>query len=220
MKPMIALLALFSVACGKSSDASSGMPTAPTAPTVPSSPTGQVDGGQWTQRAPLIEANSELALAEANGKIYLLGGYPATRQTARTVQVYDIASGSWTLGPPLPQPNNHGMAAGVNGKVYLIGGQRDADAPTYVDTVYELDPSKGAWVEKARMPTARSSGVAVVHDGKIYVAGGRLPRGSDFAVYDPAANTWERSEEHTSELQSLAYLVCRLLLEKKNDAEI
>src|SRR2546425_7401827 len=30
----------------------------------------------------------------------------------------------------------------------------------------------------------------------------------------PAA-TEERSEEHTSELQSLAYLVCRLLLEKK-----
>src|SRR2546423_9362756 len=26
---------------------------------------------------------------------------------------------------------------------------------------------------------------------------------------------WNRSEEHTSELQSLAYLVCRLLLEKK-----
>src|SRR6266404_620543 len=32
-----------------------------------------------------------------------------------------------------------------------------------------------------------------------------------FAVADIAA----RSEEHTSELQSLAYLVCRLLLEKK-----
>src|SRR2546425_6541418 len=31
----------------------------------------------------------------------------------------------------------------------------------------------------------------------------------------PAAD--KRSEEHTSELQSLAYLVCRLLLEKKND---
>src|SRR2546425_2465476 len=30
---------------------------------------------------------------------------------------------------------------------------------------------------------------------------------------EPAAET--RSEEHTSELQSLAYLVCRLLLEKK-----
>src|SRR5687767_15339189 len=29
-----------------------------------------------------------------------------------------------------------------------------------------------------------------------------------------------RSEEHTSELQSLAYLVCRLLLEKKKDQKI
>src|SRR2546425_7628345 len=29
------------------------------------------------------------------------------------------------------------------------------------------------------------------------------------------AETTPRSEEHTSELQSLAYLVCRLLLEKK-----
>src|SRR2546425_7967956 len=28
-------------------------------------------------------------------------------------------------------------------------------------------------------------------------------------------SAWSRSEEHTSELQSLAYLVCRLLLEKK-----
>src|ERR1039458_10755484 len=27
---------------------------------------------------------------------------------------------------------------------------------------------------------------------------------------------WHRSEEHTSELQSLRHLVCRLLLEKKN----
>src|SRR2546425_4915305 len=30
-----------------------------------------------------------------------------------------------------------------------------------------------------------------------------------------SATTISRSEEHTSELQSLAYLVCRLLLEKK-----
>src|SRR2546423_2478144 len=30
-------------------------------------------------------------------------------------------------------------------------------------------------------------------------------------------NPQSRSEEHTSELQSLAYLVCRLLLEKKNE---
>src|SRR2546425_6045617 len=36
----------------------------------------------------------------------------------------------------------------------------------------------------------------------------------------PARAVEERSEEHTSELQSLAYLVCRLLLEKKKKTEV
>src|SRR5438445_9278213 len=31
----------------------------------------------------------------------------------------------------------------------------------------------------------------------------------------PLSQQWQRSEEHTSELQSRQYLVCRLLLEKK-----
>ena len=188
MKRAITLLALLTVACGggNSSGGSGGTPTAPT------SPTSKVNGGQWSSRAPLLEANSELSLAEVNGKIYLLGGYPASRQTARTVQVYDIASDRWEFGPQLPQPNNHGMAAGVNGKIYLIGGQTtDLSEGPYVDTVYELDPGKGTWVEKAKMPTARSSGVAVVHGGRIYVAGGRPPRGSDFAVYDPGSDSWQ-----------------------------
>src|SRR3989441_7557897 len=49
----------------------------------------------------------------------------------------------------------------------------------------------------------------------------RRPFGGDVADQDPPAggqaslDLAERSEEHTSELQSLAYLVCRLLLEKK-----
>ena len=149
--------------------------------------------GEWGQRAGLLVANSEFALAESNGKIYVMGGYPSSRVTSRAVQVYDIASDRWQLGPELPQPNNHGMAAAVNGKIYLIGGQLtdDQEGASAVDRVYELNPANGAWVEKARMPTARSGGVAVVHDGKIYVAGGRMPRGNDFAVYDPVADRWE-----------------------------
>src|SRR3712207_8493655 len=39
---------------------------------------------------------------------------------------------------------------------------------------------------------------------------GTASRGADTAQLDPV-----RSEEHTSELQSRQYLVCRLLLEKK-----
>ena len=34
-------------------------------------------------------------------------------------------------------------------------------------------------------------------------------------IEDTSLEQWNRSEEHTSELQSQAYLVCRLLLEKK-----
>src|SRR3989441_5761434 len=40
-----------------------------------------------------------------------------------------------------------------------------------------------------------------------------LPAGDASGVEGPADDV--RSEEHTSELQSLAYIVCRLLLEKK-----
>src|SRR2546425_6964001 len=36
----------------------------------------------------------------------------------------------------------------------------------------------------------------------------------------PGEQPLQRSEEHTSELQSLAYLVCRLLLEKKKKNNI
>src|SRR2546425_2091464 len=54
---------------------------------------------------------------------------------------------------------------------------------------------------------------------------GEVPRGGglgDVQYFHEVADTElpalekVRSEEHTSELQSLAYLVCRLLLEKKN----
>src|SRR3712207_7268255 len=45
-----------------------------------------------------------------------------------------------------------------------------------------------------------------------------LPLGpGSYWDYEPGAVSWVlRSEEHTSELQSRQYLVCRLLLEKKN----
>src|SRR2546425_2639381 len=45
--------------------------------------------------------------------------------------------------------------------------------------------------------------------GRRQLAGGRTPH--DLVLVSGRI----RSEEHTSELQSLAYLVCRLLLEKK-----
>src|SRR3712207_7053108 len=46
----------------------------------------------------------------------------------------------------------------------------------------------------------------------------RSPRSSFEPLLQPeSANTARRSEEHTSELQSRQYLVCRLLLEKQKN---
>src|SRR3712207_8762145 len=63
------------------------------------------------------------------------------------------------------------------------------------------NPSAG-WTPAAKMPRSRNHMGYVNFGGKIYAIAGQT--GTD-----------ERSEEHTSELQSRQYLVCRLLLEKK-----
>src|SRR3989441_7261437 len=54
----------------------------------------------------------------------------------------------------------------------------------------------------------RTTGAAAFEE-RIGAARSLLSNALDRTIADP------RSEEHTSELQSLAYLVCRLLLEKK-----
>src|SRR2546425_791981 len=61
--------------------------------------------------------------------------------------------------------------------------------------------------QSSRSCTGKPSSVA----NTFIVPMGRRPS----VVLVPAS----RSEEHTSELQSLAYLVCRLLLEKKKNQE-
>src|SRR5688572_32508262 len=76
-------------------------------------------------------------------------------------------------------------------------------------------------------PTRRSSDLAHPrgrHTGRRTGGGGpdrhRGHHGDDLAhaerAVQPAHRRFDRSEEHTSELQSQSNLVCRLLLEKKN----
>ena len=74
--------------------------------------------GEWGMRAPVLEPLSELALAESNGKLYLMGGYPQNRVTVRTVQ---STTSPPTLGLRSTAPSRTPrMAARVNGKIYLI----------------------------------------------------------------------------------------------------
>src|SRR5687767_15558595 len=59
-------------------------------------------------------------------------------------------------------------------------------------------------------------GVAASPTGRVeHFGDDRRPGMSDTEHDDVRLGAVRRSEEHTSELQSLAYLVCRLLLEKK-----
>src|SRR5207253_7414421 len=98
------------------------------------------------------------------------------------------------------------------GRHVLIGRQAD-------------DVSRGGWVghrqademgllhvdEQARLE------VALIRQANANAtARGRPPRVVGFADLAVDAILGERSEEHTSELQSRGHLVCRLLLEKKN----
>lgn len=149
----------------------------------------------WEKRAPLLEPNSETAVTQMGGKLFVIGGYPSTRITVDTVQVYDSKTDKWSFVARLPQPINHAMTAVVDGRLYVIGGQLTAGgrgrAAGYVNTNLVYDVGDDRWLGRARMPTSRSAGMAAVLDGKIYVAGGRPPRGSDFAVYDPKTDSWE-----------------------------
>ena len=159
----------------------------------------------WETRADLLNANSEMSVAQLNGKVYVLGGYPSNRISVKTVQVYDPGTNEWTFGTPLPVALNHTVAASVGGKIYLIGGQESAGGSgPFVNTVYEFDPLTNEWTSKAPMPTARSSGAAAVINGLIYVAGGRPPRGNDFAVYNPAENEWTELPDMPTQRNHLA----------------
>src|SRR2546422_1194079 len=61
----------------------------------------------------------------------------------------------------------------------------------------------------------RRSGAIIVTQG--YALDGCSPK---VCIFDILLGTPDRSEEHTSELQSRLHLVCRLLLEKKNAVRI
>src|SRR2546429_3026744 len=59
------------------------------------------------------------------------------------------------------------------------------------------------------LPGPREINSLAIDEGKLATRDGRTDAAGDGGEHD------ERSEEHTSELQSRLHLVCRLLLEKK-----
>src|SRR5258705_1596616 len=67
-------------------------------------------------------------------------------------------------------------------------------------------------------PPSATAALVLRNERRPTVREPRAPRAAPFRAPTPGASDPRRSEEHTSELQSLRHLVCRLLLEKKNHA--
>src|SRR2546425_3686537 len=96
------------------------------------------------------------------------------------------------------------------------------------ETVYRVDPAKvPAGGVRARCAVCSNvfpvnasvaAATAAVSAGSGPAVAPRPPAPPPAPPAPPAPPT--RSEEHTSELQSLAYLVCRLLLEKKKNTTV
>src|SRR2546425_7523227 len=103
--------------------------------------------------------------------------------------------GHTTLVPRHSNPDDKGMYTAfidpTNGYAYFVGNYLfKLDITGNLPVQVGPATNTGQFINSAIDPAA----------GYVYFAGSTLRR---------------RSEEHTSELQSLAYLVCRLLLEKK-----
>src|SRR2546425_1866938 len=73
--------------------------------------------------------------------------------------------------------------------------------------------------KKAQLPAPYATRSAGNPPEIIEAPKGFLPNVPEGFQVNLFAAKFERSEEHTSELQSLAYLVCRLLLEKKKTCQ-
>jgi hypothetical protein len=95
--------------------------------------------GSWATKAPLPIKLVEVAVAAANGKLYVLGGSAADRVFQALNQEYDPATDRWRERAPLPRALNHAGATGLNGKIYVVGAFTAAGHSAPTDAVFEYD---------------------------------------------------------------------------------
>src|SRR3712207_8638587 len=92
-----------------------------------------------------------------------------------------------------------------------------ATTEIYTLSLHDALPICGRSLRSNHMNGSRYAPLVVLLSAVLVTACGsdHEPAHTDAAISADAAVAVDRSEEHTSELQSRQYLVCRLLLEKK-----
>src|SRR3989441_8530315 len=107
------------------------------------------------------------------------------------------------------------VVSGLGRAALRLRAPRRSDRPAHARTGPPPQSGPGARAHRARdgVPATAPAPEPVRRGVFLAEAGGYDRTGSPRHT----ASASRRSEEHTSELQSLAYLVCRLLLEKKKN---
>src|SRR3712207_9568409 len=85
---------------------------------------------------------------------------------------------------------------------------------TATTEIYTLSLHDALPISRVMRSSAMRDLMAVTARPEVISLAGGLP---DTSTFPPASFAAQRSEEHTSELQSRQYLVCRLLLAKKTN---
>jgi N-acetylneuraminic acid mutarotase len=155
--------------------------------------------GAWITKAGLIHSRSEVAVAELNGKMYVLGGYADGNVAQPLNEEYDPISDTWRERAPLARGGNHIAAVGFEGKLYAIGGFSEQNANAFAD-VSAYDPITDQWSSLAPLPQPLGSMAVVAVDGVIHAMGGATGTNADTRhtvtvhyIYDPHTNKWTNS---------------------------
>ena len=148
--------------------------------------------GKWVPLAPMPTARQEVAVAELNGRVFVIGGFGAGSEAVPTVEVYDPATDRWEMRAPLPAPTHHAAAAVIDGRLFVVGGYSGGRLSwTPLRTVYEYDETRNSWSTRAPLRLARGGLAVATVGGRLHAVGGSGDSASAaHEVYEPTPDRW------------------------------
>ncbi len=167
----------------------------------------------WTDVADYPTPVMDDAVADHDGKIYVLGGSDGTN-TLGTANVYNPATSSWSPIANLPERLNAASAAFLGNTLYVTGGwdiYNNASTHTYA-----YDPGTSKWTQVADLPAGVAAAGSAVVGGRLYVIGGCTtsacgPDSSAVYSYDPGNNSWDTEPAYPV---PVAFVACGGVLAK------
>ncbi|MCY7550025.1 DUF1668 domain-containing protein, partial [Bacillus safensis] len=139
---------------------------------------------EWNQLADLPTARVGAVANAVDGKIYVIGGFNADKETLE----YDPSINKWTKKNNIPTGRGGAASVVVGSKIYVLAGKHTG----FTYNKFEVyDTKKDEWEKLPDIPfISKSKGSYNVQAGvignKIYVLGGK-----EFFSYDLTSQTWK-----------------------------